>query len=116
MAALTALQSTTLRALTCGVEGIHALAGIGQPRQFFQSLRQVGFLPQEHVFPDHHPYTRADLAALVGKPIIMTEKDAVKCAEFAGDDAWYLRIRAHLPDALPGAIAALLNKDTLEIS
>ena len=88
---------------------IYALAGIGQPEQFFASLGRLGFEIEQRVFPDHYAYNAADLADLSDKPIIMTEKDAVKCGEFAGANAWYLRIDARLPRALPAAVAALVH-------
>jgi tetraacyldisaccharide 4'-kinase len=86
---------------------IHAVAGLGQPAQFFDRLRRLGFDPVDHHFPDHHCYTGADFAGMAGKPIIMTEKDAVKCAGLAGNDAWYLKISAQLPQAVTRAVIAL---------
>jgi tetraacyldisaccharide 4'-kinase len=88
-------------------EPVYALAGIGQPQQFFESLRRAGFELQTRVFADHHNYRSGDFADLADKPILMTEKDAVKCAEFAGQNAWYLRINARLPETLLEAVAAL---------
>jgi len=88
---------------------IYALAGLGQPTQFFASLVRFGFDTEQRVFPDHYVYSATDLDDLSDKPIIMTEKDAVKCREFAGNNAWYLRINARLPRALPEAVAALVR-------
>lgn len=88
-------------------KSIYALAGIGQPAQFFASLMRFGFDAQQHAFADHHAYSARDFVGLSDKPIIMTEKDAVKCRKFAGDNAWYLRINARLPSAVPEAVAAL---------
>lgn len=88
---------------------VSALAGIGHPARFFNTLRDCGFAPDEYPFPDHHAFVPADLA-LPG-PLVMTEKDAVKCAAFAGDDAWYLEIEAELP---PGFLPALLHRAGLE--
>ncbi|MCB1678469.1 MAG: tetraacyldisaccharide 4'-kinase [Halioglobus sp.] len=88
---------------------VHAVAGIGQPGQFFAALRRAGFRIEPHVFPDHHDYGAADFAQLQDRPILMTEKDAVKCVDLAGPNAWYLRIEARLPAALPRAVMALLQ-------
>jgi len=88
---------------------VHAIAGLGQPEQFFASLEALGFEPQAHAFADHHMYSSADFADLQGKPIIMTEKDAVKCSGLAGADAWYLKISAQLPQAVTTAVAALAH-------
>ncbi len=87
--------------------GVHAVAGIGRPQQFFDTLTRAGLDLQPRAFPDHHPYTRSDFLPLAGRPIIMTEKDAVKCAGIAGDNAWYLRISAQLPPPLVAAVIAL---------
>ena len=86
-----------------------AVAGIGQPAQFTASLRTLGFAPQLCAFADHHRYSAADFAPLAGQPIIMTEKDAVKCAGLAGSNAWYLKISAQLPRHVIDAVAALVQ-------
>jgi tetraacyldisaccharide 4'-kinase len=88
-------------------ESVHAMAGIGQPDQFFASLAALGFQVQPHPFGDHHDYSAADFRGMADKPIIMTEKDAVKCRTLAGANAWYLQIEAQLPPALAEAVAAL---------
>lgn len=59
-----------------------AVAGLGMPRPFFDALRQAGATVEEAAFPDHHPFTAADALRIVsramGRPIIITRKDAVK--------------------------------------
>ncbi len=75
-----------------GTPEVHAVAGIGDPGKFFHSLRQSGFSPVEHPFPDHYPFVRADITFGDELPVIMTEKDAVKCTFFAGPEHWYLPI------------------------
>lgn len=88
-------------------EQIYAVAGIGRPEQFFKTLTDAGFDIEPRVFPDHHAYCLRDFAELLDRPVIMTEKDAVKCTSLAGDNAWYLRIDATLPDALVESVIAL---------
>jgi len=88
---------------------VHALAGIGQPAQFFSALEQSGFAITRHVFADHHRYTADDFVHLAGRPIIMTEKDAVKCREFVNSDAWYLKISARLPENVKASVLGLLD-------
>lgn len=95
-------------------DGLQALAGIGQPDQFFATLDALGLHYQRHVFADHHAYTAQDLAALAGDTVLMTEKDAVKCRAFAGENAWYLHIDACLPEALIEAAAGLVLSSTPE--
>lgn len=62
---------------------VHAIAGIGHPQRFFDLLTAHGLDPLGHAFADHHRFTRADLAFGDGLPLLMTEKDAVKCRPFA---------------------------------
>ncbi|QFU76127.1 tetraacyldisaccharide 4'-kinase [Halioglobus maricola] len=81
-----------------------AIAGIGQPGQFFATLDGLSISAERRTFPDHHAYTQVDFTGLENRTILMTEKDAVKCASLAepgvGEDAWYLRIDAVLPSSL----------------
>ncbi len=86
---------------------VYALAGIAWPEHFVAMLRELGFDPRLRRFDDHHRYRPTDLHGLDDKPLIMTEKDAVKCSPFAGPNAWCLRIRANIPGAVVDAAAAL---------
>lgn len=89
---------------------VHALAGIGHPERFFSALRARGLSLVAHEFPDHHAFVAADLAAL-GRPLLMTEKDAVKCAPLAPADAWQVPVATCLPplffDRLDACLAAV---------
>jgi tetraacyldisaccharide 4'-kinase len=78
---------------------VHAVAGIGDPERFFATLREAGIAVVPHAFPDHHRYRAEDLAFGSDLPVLMTEKDAVKCAAFADDRAWSVPVRAQLPEA-----------------
>jgi tetraacyldisaccharide 4'-kinase len=73
---------------------VHAVAGIGHPERFFAGLRQRGLELRCHAFPDHHPYTVADLAFGDVLPVLMTEKDAVKCRAFADARLWFVPVDA----------------------
>jgi len=77
-------------------KNIHAVAGIGHPERFFSLLKINGFNMLTHVFPDHHLYQSSDLDFNDTRPILMTEKDAVKCGAFADDRYWYLDINAKM--------------------
>jgi len=84
------------------VEGkrVVALAGIGNPARFFGHVRRLGIvLAETRAFPDHHPFVSTDLAGIDADVILMTEKDAVKCRQFADSRAWMMRVDAQLPDA-----------------
>lgn len=86
---------------------VHALAGIGNPERFFATLRSLGIEPIEQPLPDHHVFDAADLRIHDELPIVMTEKDAVKCASFATERCWYLAVETALPDSL---IESLLGR------
>lgn len=79
---------------------VHAVAGIANPRRFFDLLRDLGLRPVCHAFPDHHRYSRGDIEFTDAVAILMTEKDAVKCAAFADARCWCLPIRARIDPAL----------------
>lgn len=73
---------------------VHAVAGIGNPARFFASLRAAGLEPVEHPFPDHHRYSEIDLAFGGEAPVLMTEKDAVKCEAFTRLPLWRVPAQA----------------------
>ncbi|MDB5804162.1 MAG: lipid-A-disaccharide kinase [Betaproteobacteria bacterium] len=86
---------------------VAAVAGIGSPERFFTTLRGLGLQFTEHPFPDHHVYTAADLKAIDAPLLVMTEKDAIKCAQFGDPRLWVLPVTAQI-DA--GLVDALLEK------
>lgn len=92
----------------------HAVAGIGNPQRFFESLTRLGvdFIP--HRFPDHHPFQDSDLNFSDTLPVLMTEKDAIKCktltfADSAKARQWYLRVEAELSPEFKQALADKLK-------
>ncbi|EGA71870.1 tetraacyldisaccharide 4'-kinase [Vibrio sinaloensis DSM 21326] len=77
-----------------------AMAGIGHPPRFFATLKQLqASLVFTQGFADHKDFEPSQLEALAerGKHLIMTEKDAVKCADYAQDNWWYLPVTANFP-------------------
>jgi tetraacyldisaccharide 4'-kinase len=78
---------------------VHAVAGIGNPARFFRELRERGMEVIEHAFPDHHPFAPHELAFPDELPILMTEKDAVRCAGQASPRMWYVPVTAELSEA-----------------
>lgn len=75
---------------------VHAVAAIGNPWRFFDSLRAAGIEPIEHAFADHHDFAAADLDFADGLAVLMTEKDAVKCQRFAQSHWWRVPVQADL--------------------
>ena len=86
---------------------LHAVAGIGDPSRFFAQLDRMGLVFEAHPFPDHHVFTADDLAFAGGDVLLMTEKDAVKCAGIRLHDAWMLPVSAAIEAV--GATAPLLD-------
>jgi tetraacyldisaccharide 4'-kinase len=87
---------------------IKALAGIGQPERFFNTLAQLGLDFEGVPFADHHAFTAQDLAAIQCEALVMTEKDAVKCKAFAQDHYWVLPVEATIePSLLPMIIGKM---------
>jgi len=88
---------------------VHAVAGLGNPARFFRMLENAGIRIIRHVFPDHHAYVEADLEFGDNKPILMTEKDAVKCKLFVDRNIWYLPIIVQPSPLLEQRISTLIE-------
>ena len=77
---------------------VHAVAAIGNPQRFFDTLSALNYDVEAHRFVDHHHYQLQDMQFDDDKAVIMTEKDAVKCLSFADlDKHFYLPVAAQLP-------------------
>ncbi|WP_394561862.1 tetraacyldisaccharide 4'-kinase [Aquipseudomonas alcaligenes] len=73
---------------------VHAVAGIGNPQRFFNTLEALNWRPIAHPFADHASFSPEALQFSPALPLVMTEKDAVKCRAFAAADWWYLAVDA----------------------
>ena len=83
-------------------QSVLALAGIGHPERFFNMLREHGLQVEGLSFPDHHDFKPQDIPP-TRLPVMMTEKDAVKCKEYAAKhDNWFVvPVSARFSPALP---------------
>ena len=86
-------------------ESVNAIAGIGNPSRFFNSLKTLGFQVSEYAFADHHAFQWSDFKPFESqKRLLMTEKDAVKCLALAKQHQqthwWYLEVSPQCDDAL----------------
>lgn len=88
---------------------VHAVAGLGNPGRFFSLLRRHGLHPITHEFPDHHQYKAEELAFDDDYPVVMTEKDAVKCEGLKLHNAWYLPVSVTLPRTFEYRLEHLLK-------
>lgn len=79
---------------------VHAVAGIGNPTRFFAALRAQGLIVVEHAFPDHYLFNAKDFEFGDQDPIVMTEKDAVKCHDFADARFWCLPVELKIENNL----------------
>jgi tetraacyldisaccharide 4'-kinase len=107
---LTGSQFRNLRNPGCVVGADHfrgkrvwAIAGIGNPARFFAHLKALGLDFRTRAFPDHYEYVASDIAIGDADAIVMTEKDAVKCAAFASEAHWVLPVDA-TPDPQLGEL------------
>lgn len=82
---------------------ILAIAGIGHPPRFFKMLEQAGLSCTTLALPDHYDYRANPFAQQSAEVILITEKDAVKCANYGypgspGYDGrvWVVPVTAHL--------------------
>lgn len=112
------LRSDTLRALAggatrplAGLRGVrvHAVAATGNPTAFFTMLAGQGLRVTPHPFPDHYRFRRGDFMAMRDAPIVMTQKDAVKCDDMALGDAWFTHAVAELDEKFDNQLVALLK-------
>ncbi|POU02448.1 tetraacyldisaccharide 4'-kinase [Escherichia sp. ESNIH1] len=81
-----------------------AMAGIGHPPRFFQTLADCGVATEKTVaLADHQALSYPQVSGFIqpGQTLVMTEKDAVKCRAFADDSWWYLPVDAHLEGDKP---------------
>jgi len=88
---------------------VHAVAGIGHPQAFFATLRAAGIIVMEHALPDHAAIEAADLAFDDELPVLMTEKDAVKCRSLADARLWAVVADAAIAPAQAALLLSLIE-------
>ncbi|VAW91884.1 Tetraacyldisaccharide 4'-kinase [hydrothermal vent metagenome] len=86
---------------------VHAVVAIANPECFFLNLQQKNMKLVKHVYLDHYSFKAIDLEFEDDFPIIMTEKDAVKCHRFDIKNCWYLPIECEISNSLE---LSILNK------
>ena len=91
---------------------VHAIAGIGNPERFFTQLTEMGLDVIGHPFPDHYFYQETDLDFGDDKPVLMTEKDAVKCKRIGKPNYWYVPITVEVQETFGKAILDKLKEVT----
>ena len=89
---------------------VHAVAGIGHPQRFFRELRERGLELIEHPCADHRPLGAAELDFGDALPVLMTEKDAVKCAHLDDRRLWFVPVEASFGQAETDQLIELLMR------
>ncbi|KIO35215.1 tetraacyldisaccharide 4'-kinase [Shewanella sp. cp20] len=89
-----------------------AIAGIGNPQRFFDTLTHIGVHPvHQHAFDDHKAYSLEAIEMVAaGRGVLMTEKDAVKCRDFAKSNWWYLPVDAKIAPEFEQQLLTLLER------
>lgn len=93
---------------------VHALAGIGNPQRFFALLQEHGITALTHPLPDHAALQSADITFADDLPVLMTEKDAVKCHAFGTPRHWAVAVEAVFPAADQQHLEDLLRGKLLQ--
>ncbi len=76
-----------------------AVAGIGNPQRFFNTLASLGLaVNEQQTYPDHYNFSADDFAQLKQDIVLMTEKDAIKCRDFADNRFYFLKVSAEFSD------------------
>lgn len=93
---------------------VHAIAGIGNPEAFFNALRAQGLDVDGRALPDHAAASRADITFADDAPVLMTQKDAVKCRHLADERHWAVPLDVELSDT-DAAIVERMIRQLLQV-
>ena len=91
---------------------VQAVSAIGNPQRFYEFLETLPYRLEKFSFPDHHLFVAEDFDKRGidrHQPIVMTEKDAVKCRSFARNNFWYLSADVELPQTFLDSVTRRVN-------
>ena len=91
-------------------KNIALFAGLGNPQGFFDDLAKLGIVGKHIPLPDHANYTPEFFKGINAECILITEKDAVKCAHIKDDRIWVVPLSLQLPDSLVDWMQAILQR------
>ncbi len=94
---------------------VNVVTAIGHPQRFLDTLVSLGINYEAHILPDHHIFEKKDFfrASTQNLPIIMTEKDAIKCEKFEDtikSSLFYLKVVSKLESSFKAAFMKKLNQ------
>ena len=91
-----------------------AAAGLGNPKKFFQLLKDAGLKFGELPLPDHYDFSINPFKDKSEKVILITEKDAVKCSQlndYKDDERiWVLPVTVDLPSDFVNQMVDILKR------
>jgi len=93
-----------------GQPKVMAIAAIGNPGRFFDTLSALEVNPQKVAFDDHHSFSPDDFSASSEEVVVMTTKDAVKCVDFSNEHCWALQVSLQLPKSLISNVLDLIDR------
>ena len=91
-------------------KNITAVAGLGNPKRFFEDLARHGVTGKMIPLPDHASYNPEFFASIKSQCILITEKDAVKCAGITDERIWVVPMSLHLPENLMDWLQSILQR------
>src|SRR5690606_9792400 len=91
---------------------VHAGAAVGHPEAFFAGLEAAGVEGRRHALPDHARLDTAGLQCPAEATVLMTEKDAVKCREYAQPGWWFVSLDVVIERGTAGELLALVLERT----
>ena len=89
---------------------ITAVAALGNPQRFFNTLEKQGIRGKRLALPDHAGYTPDFFKGVKAQCILITEKDAVKCATITDERIWVVPMNLNLPDSLVDWVQSILQR------
>jgi tetraacyldisaccharide 4'-kinase len=91
-------------------KNIAMVAGLGNPQRFFDDLAKVGITGKQIPLPDHANYTAEFFKGIKAECILITEKDAAKCAHIEDARIWVVPLSLELPDSLIDWMQSILQR------
>ena len=85
---------------------LHLCCALANNQRVFDQFDAMGFSTTKHAFPDHHSFIAKDI--LYQGQVLLTAKDAIKCATFAQSNCWQIDARVHMSPELAGRIMRLV--------
>ena len=87
-----------------------AVAALGNPQRFFDELQKHGVVAKCIGLPDHSTYTDTFFSNIDAKCILITEKDAVKCAGITDERIWVVPMSVNIPNPLSEWMQSILQR------